>query len=86
NGIKDEEDEDLMWGGVELKGLNKKDYTNARGEFYFQNVPLGHHEMTILKESLPKGTKPLNDYSYDIFITEDKLDYQDVLIPIVYGE
>ncbi|MGM0602258.1 MAG: hypothetical protein ACQESS_02965, partial [Bacillota bacterium] len=32
NGIKDEEDEDLMWGGVELKGLNKKDYTNARGE------------------------------------------------------
>ena len=71
---------------MELEGLNKKDYTNQRGEFYFQNVPLGNHQLVILKESLPKGTKPLNDYRQDIFITEDKLDHQDIDIPIVYGD
>lgn len=86
NGIKDENEEYLMWAGMELEGLNKKDYTDQRGEFYFQNVPLGHHPLVILKDSLPNGTKPLNGYSQDIFITEDRLDQHNIDIPIVYGD
>jgi len=86
NGAKDEGEEYLMWAGLELDDLNRKDYTDPRGEFYFQNVPLGYHQLILLVESLPKGTKPLNGYEYDIYITEDKLDYQDLDIPIVYGD
>ena len=86
NGVKDENDEYLMWAGMEIVDLNKKDYTDQTGEFYFQNVPLGFHELILLEESLPKGTKPLNGYKQEIFITEDQLDYQDINIPIVYGD
>ncbi|MGM0500352.1 MAG: stalk domain-containing protein [Bacillota bacterium] len=86
NGKKDENEDYLTWVGMEIEGLNKKDYTDKRGEFYFQNVPLGEHTLVVLKESLPSGTKPLNGYSQDINITEDKLDHQGIEIPIVYGD
>ncbi len=86
DGIKNENEEYLMWAGMELEGLNKKDYTDQRGEFYFQNVPLGYHPLVVLKDSLPKGTRPLNDYRQDIFITEDRLDHHDIDIPIIYGD
>ena len=86
DGFKDEDEEYLMWAGVELEGLKRKDYADARGEFYFQNVPLGYHKLILLEESLPKGTRPLNGYSHDIFITEDQLDHHDIDIPIVYGD
>ena len=86
NGIKDEDEEYLMWAGMELVNLNRKDYSDKSGEFYFQNVPLGNHQLVLLKESLPKGTKPLNGYEYEIFITEDNLDIRDIDIPIIYGD
>jgi hypothetical protein len=86
NGVKDEDDDYLMWAGMEVGGLNKKDYTDQTGEYYFQNVPLGTHRLTLLKDSLPKGTRPLNGYTQDIFITEDQLDHHNVDIPIVYGD
>jgi hypothetical protein len=86
NGVKDENDDYLMWAGMEVAGLNKKDYTDQTGEYYFQNVPLGFHELTLLKESLPKGTRPLNGYTQEIFITEDQLDHHGIDIPIVYGD
>ena len=86
NGLKDEDDEYLMWAGMEVAGLNKKDYTDQIGEYYFQNVPLGFHELTLLKESLPKGTRPLNGYTQEIYITEDQLDHHNIDIPIVYGD
>jgi len=86
NGSKDENEEYLMWAGLELSGLNRKDYTDQRGEFYFQNVPLGYHQLLLLEESLPKGTKPLNGFEHEIYITEDQLDHHGIDIPIVYGD
>jgi hypothetical protein len=86
NGVKDENDDYLMWAGMEVVGLNKKDYTDQTGEYYFQNVPLGTHDLTLLEESLPKGTRPLNGYTQEIFITEDQLDHHNIDIPIVYGD
>jgi hypothetical protein len=86
NGVKDKDDDYLMWAGIEIAGLNKKDYTDQSGEYYFQNIPLGQHELVLLKESLPKGTRPLAGYTQDIFITEDQLDHHDIDIPIIYGD
>jgi len=86
DGDKDDNEDYLMWAGIELEGLNKKDYTNQRGEFYFQNVPLGYHPLLVLKDSLPTGTRPLKGYKQNIFITEDQLDHHNIDIPIVYGD
>jgi hypothetical protein len=86
NGSKDENEEYLVWAGLSVGNLNKKDYTDQRGEFYFENIPLGYHKLNLLKESLPKGTRPLNGYEYDIYITEDRLDHHDIDIPIIYGD
>ncbi|RCW52253.1 hypothetical protein [Halanaerobium sp. ST460_2HS_T2] len=86
NGVKDQNDQYLMWAGLEVAGLNKKDYTDQLGEYYFQNIPLGYHQLRLLKESLPSGTRPLNGYTQDIFITEDQLDHHNIDIPIVYGD
>lgn len=85
NGNKEENEEYLIWAGLSVENLNKKDYTDQRGEFYFENIPLGYHKLLLLEESLPKGTRPLNGYKQDIFITEDQLDHHDIDIPIVYG-
>ncbi|MGM0500771.1 MAG: hypothetical protein ACQERL_11280 [Bacillota bacterium] len=86
NGNKDENEEYLVWAGLSVGNLNKKDYTDQRGEFYFENVPLGYHKLNLLKESLPRGTKPLNGYEHDVYITEDRLDHHDIDIPIIYGD
>ena len=86
DGIKDDNEEYLMWAGLEIVNLNKKDYTDQRGEYYFQNIPLGNHRIVLLKESLPNGTKPLNGYELNISITEDKLDHHNINIPIIYGD
>lgn len=85
NGNKEENEEYLIWAGLSVENLNKKDYTDQRGEFYFENIPLGYHKLLLLEESLPKGTRSLNGYKQDIFITEDQLDHHDIDIPIVYG-
>lgn len=86
DGVKNDNEEYLMWAGLEIAELNKKDYTDQRGEYYFQNVPLGNHRIVLLKESLPNGTKPLNGYELNISITEDQLDHHNIDIPIVYGD
>lgn len=86
NGSRDENEEYLAWAGLSVGNLNKKDYTDQRGEFYFENIPLGYHKLNLLKESLPRGTRPLNGYQRDIYITEDQLDHHDIDIPIIYGD
>jgi len=84
NGIQDEEDEPLSWIGVTLDG-KKYDYTDSRGEFYFENVSLGSHEINIVQESIPANLEYEKTISRNIIITKDKLDVQDIIIPLYYS-
>lgn len=86
DGQKNENEEYLDWVGLSIKKLNKKDYTDGRGKYYFENIPLGNHQLEILKDSLPAGLISQNGYQFEIFITEDNLDYRELDIALIYGD
>jgi hypothetical protein len=86
DGQKNENEEYLDWVGLSIKRLNKKDYTDGRGKYYFENIPLGNHQLEILKDSLPAGLISRNGYQFEIFITEDNLDYRELDIALIYGD
>ena len=84
NGIQDPEDEPMSWVGVNLDG-KKYDYTDARGEFYFENIALGAHEIEIVNESIPSVLNISGDKIIHIYITKDELDINDIVIPLYYS-
>jgi hypothetical protein len=84
NGIQDPEDEPMSWVGVNLDG-KKYDYTDARGEFYFENIALGAHEIEIVNESIPSVLNISGDKIKHIYITKDNLDIRDIIIPLYYN-
>lgn len=84
NGIKDNNDEALSWIGVTLDGV-KYDYTDERGEFYFENVTLGAHEIEIVSESIPHSLEVAESVSRNIFITKEELDIKNLDIPLYYS-
>lgn len=84
NGFKDNNDEALSWIGVTLDGV-KYDYTDERGEFYFENVTLGVHEIEIISESIPHSLEVAESVSRNIFITKEELDVNNLDIPLYYS-
>ncbi|MDZ7671231.1 MAG: SdrD B-like domain-containing protein [Halanaerobiales bacterium] len=84
NGIQDPEDEAMSWVGVTLDGT-KYDYTDSRGEFYFENVSLGAHKIEIVNESIPAVLNISGDKIKHIYITKDDLDIRDIVIPLHYN-
>jgi hypothetical protein len=86
DGEKNDDEEYLDWVGLSIKELNKKDYTDDRGEYYFENIPLGNHQLEILKDSLPAGLSPKDGYQFEVFITEDSLDHRDLDIALIYSD
>ncbi|WP_097017090.1 hypothetical protein [Orenia metallireducens] len=83
NGKKDGDEEPLQWIGFTLN--EKTIYTDKRGEFYFENIPLGEHSLTIIKESLPKGMVSKVGNSFKVKIRKEDLDVRDIFIPLVYN-
>jgi len=84
NGKLDENEEPLQWVGVKLNE-KKTTYTNKDGKYYFENVPLGQHIITFVKESLPSSMKISNEDKIIIDIKENKLDVKDINVPLVYS-
>lgn len=84
NGKLDSGEEPLSWVGFSLNEGEKIVYTDKRGEFYLENIPLGRHELNILPDSLPAHMKPQGGVEYQIQITQQKLDAEKLLIPIIY--
>jgi|AntRauTorckE6833_2_1112554.scaffolds.fasta_scaffold00352_11 hypothetical protein len=84
NGIQDPEDEAMSWVGVTLDGT-KYDYTDTRGEFYFENVSLGAHKIEIVSESIPSMLNISGDKLKHIYITKDDLDVRDIITPLYYN-
>ena len=84
NGIEDEGDEPLSWIGITL-GDNKYDYTDIRGEFYFENVSLGTHVIKIIDESIPTSLDIQGNSEITINISKEQLDIDNLKIPFIYG-
>jgi len=84
NGVQDNNDEALSWIGVTLDGV-KYDYTDERGEFYFENVTLGAHKIEIIKESIPSSLEVAESLSKNLFITKEELDIRNLDIPLYYS-
>ena len=84
NGKLDEGEKPLSWIGFSLNNGEKIAYTDKRGEFYLENVPLGAHQLTVIKDSLPELMIPQQGFNYKVKIIKEKLDIQELLIPVVY--
>lgn len=82
NGKQDEGEEGLSWIGISLDS-NQKSFTSQAGTFYFENIPLGAHTISIIPGTVPT-TMQAPDGEYQVMITEQRLDSQEILIPIVY--
>lgn len=82
NGKFDEGEKPLSWVGISLDD-EVSAYTDKRGEFYFENISLGAHEIKIIKESLPSSLVVKDDYINHIYITKDNLD-QTIVTPLIY--
>ncbi|MFW6035927.1 MAG: hypothetical protein ACOCRZ_06705 [Halothermotrichaceae bacterium] len=83
NGKIDENDEPLQLVGVELDDMRTV-YTDKKGMFYLENIPLGEHKLKVIEESLP-GNLKISKKEFNIVITKDKLDYKNIKIPLIYN-
>jgi len=83
SGTFDEGDEPLSWVALELATTGENAYSRSNGEFYFENVPLGKHEIKVSTEGLPPNTVPKED-SITVEIAREDLEKGEILIPIRY--
>ena len=84
NGKLDQGEEPLSWVGFSLNDGEKMVYTDKRGEFYLENVPLGEHKLTVVEDSLPNLMIPKQGLVYKIKITKEKLDIKDLSVAVIY--
>lgn len=83
NGIFDKGELPLQWVGIKLDGKQTR-YTDKRGEYYFGNIPLGEHSITILEKSLPSDMVSKNGDKFEFKITLEKLDIEEIFFPLKY--
>ena len=84
NGELDINEELIQWVGIVLN--NKKTiYTDNNGEFYFENVPLGQHELTFIEESFPSSMRVRDKNKIVVDITKNSLDVKNIDVPLVYA-
>lgn len=85
DGVMGADDEPLQWVGVRFEETGKTAFTRKDGTFYVGSLPLGEHTVTILKDSLPRGTRPVDDGRYVVRLTQHELDVRGLLAPVVYA-
>ncbi len=84
DGVHNEGETVLGMVGVSLDHNTATTFTNADGYFFFENVPLGAHRISISLESLPPGLKPAVAEGIDVLITEEALDVVDLQCALLY--
>ncbi len=84
NGRIDIDEQPVSWVGILLDD-EQKIYTSDKGEFYFENVPLGEHTVKVIPETLPRGMKVSGNDSYHVLIKKDSLDVNNILIQLVFN-
>ncbi len=84
NGIYDQGDKSLNWVEIALEGGKKKIFTGNDGIFYFENVPLGVHTLTVMEDSIPKEMMLMGEKSFTFTLKEDALDISDLQLRVVY--
>lgn len=84
NGIYDQGDKSLNWVELNLDGGKKKIFTGNDGTFYFENIPLGEHTLTVIEESIPKEMMLTGEKSFTFTLKEEALDVSDLQLRVVY--
>jgi hypothetical protein len=83
NGRQDENEAPLSWIGVTLDEGRQKVFTGLDGSFYFEGVSLGAHTVALDPQSLPTGLSLAEHEIQTVVLTEEELDYTDLLFPLV---
>lgn len=83
NGQLDAADQPLSWVGLALDGGTKA-FTDSRGEFIFEKVPLGPHKLHVLTETVPSGMQLVGVSTYDLNLTEESFDHNDLVFLVRY--
>lgn len=85
NGQLDPDEEPLQLVGLYLNDNEKIVYTNNDGTFCFENLSLGKYTVNVLTETIPNTMKLSDSGPLEILITENILDIEDLLIPVIYN-